>query len=84
MTDRTEKEQEIVDWLRERLAKPLEMEPAEISVDEPFARLGVDSTEAVVISGELEELLGVRMPPTVGWDHPTIAALAAHLAGKLS
>jgi polyketide synthase 13 len=34
----------------------------------------------VIMSGELEDLLGRPVDPTVIYDHPTINALAAHFA----
>jgi acyl carrier protein len=58
------------------------MMPEEVPADQPVTRLGVDSTEAVVISGELQEWLGRRVAPTALWDHPTIDALAEHLAER--
>jgi acyl carrier protein len=74
---------EIREWLVARIAGKLSMPPEEIPTDQPLTRLGVDSTEAVVVSGELQEWLGKRVAPTAVWDHPTIDALAAHLADDL-
>ena len=73
---------EIREWLVARIAAKLLMPAEEVPTDQPLTRLGIDSTEAVVVSGELQELLGKRVPPTVVWDHPTIDALAAHLADE--
>ena len=73
---------EIREWLKARVAGRLGVEPAAVPTGEPTSRLGVDSTEAVVISGELQEWLGRRVAPTALWDHPTIDALAAHLADE--
>jgi acyl carrier protein len=72
-------EQAIRQWLVERIAKALESSPAEIDVETPFARLGLDSRTAVGMSGELERWLGRRLSPTLIWDFPTITALARHL-----
>ncbi|MCK9460908.1 MAG: acyl carrier protein [Proteobacteria bacterium] len=69
-------------WLKARVAVRLGMMPEEVPADQPVTRLGVDSTEAVVISGELQEWLGRRVAPTALWDHPTIDALAEHLAER--
>jgi acyl carrier protein len=74
---------EIERWLVEKIALRVQVEPERISVDEPITRLGIDSTEAVVLSGELQEWLGVKVPPTVAWDYPTIAALARFLEGQV-
>ena len=70
---------EVRGWLRARIARRVGLRPEEVPSDQPVTRLGVDSTEAVVISGELQEWLGRRVAPTALWDHPTIDALAAHL-----
>ena len=71
---------EIREWLRARVARAIGAEAAGVSTAEPTARLGIDSTEAVVISGELQEWLGRRVAPTALWDHATLDALAESLA----
>jgi acyl carrier protein len=48
---------------------------------EPFAAYGIASVEAVHLVGKLEDWLGLTLDPTLLWDHPTIDALAKHLAG---
>lgn len=73
---------EVREWLVARIAAKVGIEPSGIPTDQPMSRLGVDSTEAVVISGELQEWLGRRVAPTIVWDHPTIDELAAHLAAR--
>jgi acyl carrier protein len=76
----TRSETEIREWLIAKIAERVGVDRALIDPSKPFAALGVDSTEAVVISGELQEWLGRRVPPTIAWDHPTIDAAAHHLA----
>ena len=44
--------------------------------------LGVGSRDAVVLSGELSELLGRPVSPVEFWQHPTINALARFLTGS--
>jgi acyl transferase domain-containing protein/acyl carrier protein len=73
--------QEIETWLIEQLADRLGVERDSIDPHEPFASYGLTSREAVVLSGELEERFGRMLSPTLIWDYPTIAALAAFLAG---
>ena len=46
-----------------------------------FADNGCDSVQLVGLAGDLETHTGRRLPPTVAYDHPTVAALAAHVAG---
>ncbi len=75
-------ELEIRQWLLSRLASYLQIPVEELNIDESLTRLGVDSTEAVVISGELQEWLGYPLSPTVAWDYPTIRELASHLSSQ--
>ncbi len=70
---------EIKKWMVDVIASRLDIPAGDIPTDQPLTRLGIDSTEAVVISGELQEWLSRRIPPTVVWDHPTIDSLAEHL-----
>ena len=67
-------------WLVRAIAKSLHIEARDIDPTRPFAELGVDSVAAVELSGDLEQFLGKKIEPTVVWDYPTIALLAAHLA----
>ncbi|MGL4513216.1 MAG: non-ribosomal peptide synthetase, partial [Lacipirellulaceae bacterium] len=75
---------EIEAWLGRWLAQRLEIDPTDVARDRPFAELGVDSLTAVELSGELEQELGVKLPPVTAWNHPTPAALAEHLAAQLA
>ena len=67
-------------WLVRAIARSLHIAEADVDRARPFAELGVDSVAAVELSGDLEAFLGKRVEPTVVWDFPTIALLAAHLA----
>ena len=44
--------------------------------------LAVGSRDAVVLSGELSELLGRTVSPVEFWQYPTINALARFLTGS--
>ncbi len=67
-------------WLVSYLAELLEIEPDEIDVRITFERYGLDSSAAVIMTGDLEEWLGYELDPTLIYDYPTIEALARHLS----
>ncbi|MCW5315186.1 MULTISPECIES: acyl carrier protein [unclassified Nostoc] len=71
---------EIKEWLISYLADLLEIEPEQINVETTFARYGLDSSVAVVLTGDLGNLLGKELDLRVIWDYPTIASLAQHLS----
>jgi acyl carrier protein len=67
-------------WLVSQLAERLGLEALEIDVEEDFANYGLNSIEAINLSGDLETMLGRRLPPTLLWDYPNICTLAEYLA----
>ena len=46
----------------------------------PMAELGLDPFDAVALAAELQSWLGVELPATIAFDHPSIRSLATHLA----
>ena len=52
---------------------------ADIDLDASFSDLGIGSRKAVVLSGELAELVGRAVSPVEFWQHPTINSLIEYL-----
>lgn len=69
-------------WLIDKLAQILEVEANQIDVSQDFEEYGLDSAEAINLSGDLEEYLGCRLSPTLLWDYQNIEDLAKYLAGN--
>ncbi|WP_146661649.1 beta-ketoacyl synthase N-terminal-like domain-containing protein, partial [Enhygromyxa salina] len=72
---------ELRGWLIEQVAERLGTTVDRVDPARPLAELGLDSAEAVGLSGELEARLGRRLAPTLIYEHPSIDRLAAHLSG---
>ena len=70
-------------WMVEYVSQLLKVPPQKIQVKVPFDRYGLDSSAAVVMSGDLEEWLEIDLDPTLIYDYPTIESLAQHLAEEL-
>jgi acyl carrier protein len=70
----------IREWLVSYMSDLLEIEPDEVDVEASFARYGLDSSAAVILTGDLGNWLGKELEPTLLYDYPTIAELAQHLA----
>lgn len=69
----------IEDWLITRIAALLQTPVDDIDPQEPFDRYGLDSAEAIGLTGELEDWLKRPISPTLLYDYPTIELLATYL-----
>jgi acyl carrier protein len=76
-------EEFIEDWLSANLAESLEISADEIDPDRTFKDYNLDSNSAVRLSGELEELLNIRLSPTIVFEYPTISKLSFYLSREL-
>ncbi|MFI9024318.1 SDR family NAD(P)-dependent oxidoreductase [Streptomyces sp. NPDC053560] len=54
-----------------------------VDAERPFKEQGVDSLGLVALHQRVNAVTGLTLPPTVGFDHPTPAALAARLRSEL-
>ncbi|OSC42380.1 polyketide synthase, partial [Mycobacterium decipiens] len=79
MTAGISNEADLRHWLVDYLVTNIGCPPDEVDPNLSLADLGVGSRDAVVLSGELSELLGKTVSPIDFWEHPTINALAAYL-----
>jgi acyl carrier protein len=73
-------EQTIRHWLSDKFAHKKAVEITQIDPDQLFIDFGIDSTEVLVLAGELEEWIGLELPATAMWYHPTINKLSAFIA----
>jgi acyl transferase domain-containing protein/acyl-CoA synthetase (AMP-forming)/AMP-acid ligase II/pimeloyl-ACP methyl ester carboxylesterase len=72
-------ENQIQNWLIDNLAQRLNIPASEIDINEPFASSGLNSVDAVSLSADLEDWLKIKLSPTIVFDYPNIAELAAYL-----
>ncbi|MDQ0456407.1 acyl carrier protein [Rhizobium paknamense] len=70
---------EAKNWLVEKFAYKLEIPESEIDLHKLFSDFGLDSTETLVLAGEMEQWLGFELPPTAMWYHPNIEKLSTYL-----
>jgi acyl carrier protein len=70
-------------WLVADLARRVHCAESDIDTAKAFDAYGLDSRNAVQVSGALEKVVGRRLSPAILFDHATIDDLADHLAGEL-
>jgi NADPH:quinone reductase-like Zn-dependent oxidoreductase/acyl carrier protein len=69
--------------LQQELARILRINPSQVGRTAPLQSFGLDSISAVELRNRWSEELGLLLSATLIWDHPTISALATHLADKM-
>jgi len=72
--------EEIREWLVSAVAAKMRVGPERVGVAESLSSYELDSLEVISISAEMEDWLGVRLSPTIIYEHPTIESLAEYIA----
>jgi acyl carrier protein len=71
------------DWVRSHLANLLGVAPASIALDRSLADYGLDSVDAVLMAGELEEALGAEIDPASFLQFDTFEQMIVAVAPSL-
>lgn len=71
-------------WLINYLADLLEVPVDAIDPTANFQELGLDSSLAISLTGDLEEWLGCRINPTLLYNYTTIESLSSGLAEEMA
>ncbi len=71
-------------WLIDWIAREIGMPRAEVDTGKSLLNYSLSSVTAMMLVGDLEEWLGLTLPPTLAWDYPSIAEIAGFLVGQLA
>lgn len=72
-------QEKIQDILINLIVNKTDLKQDYIDLDSTFASYDIDSVIALEISGELEEIIGVKINPIILFEYPTINTLSKHL-----
>ena len=72
-------------FLRAEVAKALELDDsARVDIHQGLFEMGMDSLMSVELKGHIERGLGLSLPSTLTFNHPTVAELTEHLLSLLT
>lgn len=69
-------------WLKQWIARELGLRAEEIEVSRSLLNYSLSSVTATILVGDLEDWLGLTLPPTLVWDYPSIEAMADFLVAQ--
>jgi acyl carrier protein len=72
-------EDEVRQWLLASVARVVKVTPDQIDGSQRFDTLGMDSLQAVSLSGAIEEWIGEELSPALVWEYPSIDLLVSYL-----
>ncbi|WP_394845472.1 SDR family NAD(P)-dependent oxidoreductase [Pendulispora brunnea] len=70
-------------FVREQVATVTRLDASAIAADVPLTTLGLDSLMGLELRNRLEAALGLKLPATLIWTYPSLAALTGYLAASL-
>jgi acyl carrier protein len=71
-------------WVIDRVAFYLECPAEDVDPAVPLAETGIDSASAVGLCGDVEDYWHIDADPTLVFDYPTIADIAAFIAESVA
>jgi len=77
-------QQALTTWLVAQVKTIAKVEADVIDINEQFINYGLNSVDAVNLSGELEDYLGYEIPASIMYEFSTINELVQHLSSEFN
>ena len=74
----------VSDWMVNYISSVIDMPKDSFPVDDRFDNYGLDSVEITIMCGMMEEQYEIEVSPGEVFNNPSVAALSAHIAQRIS
>ena len=78
-----ERRRVVVDYLREQVAAVMEVPVSDVIAGHPLGNLGIDSLRGNELTSNLQRSLGIVLPTTLIWNHPTILQIGDYILDRM-
>lgn len=75
---------DVLSFLKARVAQIVQGDEAAIAVDAPLVDLGLQSIDAVLLCGEIEDQFAIELSPAAIFEHNTLESFAAEVSRILA
>ena len=77
-------EEQVKNWMVAYVAEVWNGNQADVNVHDTFDALNLDSVEAIIMAGLMEEEYDIEIDPRELYDNPSIALFSKHLGARLT
>ncbi len=74
----------IQEWMIEKVASKLDCKKEDVDIDRNLTDFGFDSTDILLMIGELESKANIKLKSNSIWYYPTINKLSAFIEDKIN
>lgn len=74
---------EIEEEIMSVVAKAIDVDVDDLDCHSTFSEMGVSSSGALIISGDLEEKFDIELSETLAWEYPSVSHLANYIHGVI-
>lgn len=79
----TRSSKEIADWIIEWIARETDRPKDNFNATDDITAIGLSSIQALQMSGELADWIGIDIDPAAAWEYPTIETFSEYISEQI-
>jgi len=73
---------QISDWISDKFSLIFNIPSEQIDIHKNLSDYGLDSINAIAVTGELEEVFEIELPASLLWNYNTISKIAEYISAQ--